>query len=329
MSTISSNEAHSPLRRFDVTVVGDTNLDLLLYGLPDELPCECELLASDMTIRIGGSGAITAHNLAALGNKVGFITTAAGDDFARVCHTELTDAGVDLSGFVPIQDARTGVTVHLQHQELRHMFTYAGATFNLDYDRLDLAYLSDSGHFHMPSYYLQRALTPRIPDLFANLKRAGLTISLDPNDDPAHAWDRKILEALQFVDVLMPNERETCLIAGEHDLKRAIAVLREMVPLLVIKRGARGASAYCGDNEWHSPAETIQVIDAVGAGDSFNAGFLHAWTRGWSIIRALAFGNVVGARSTSQSGGTSAFRDREAARALSAAWETAVPHSAM
>jgi sugar/nucleoside kinase (ribokinase family) len=326
MSANSSNEHHRAPRRFDVTVVGDANLDLLFYGLPDELPCERELLASDMAIRIGGSGAITAHNLAALGNKVGFITTAPGDDFARVCQTELTDAGVDLSCCVSIQDDRTGVTVHLQHRELRHMFTYAGATFRLDYDHLDLAYLSDSGHFHMPSYYLQRALTPRIPELFVNLRKAGLSISLDPNDDPAHTWDRSILEALRYVNVLMPNEREACMLAGERDLQRAISVLREIVPLLVIKRGARGASAYRGDCEWHSPAEPIQVVDAVGAGDSFNAGFLHAWIRSWSIDRALAFGNLVGARSASQSGGTSAFRDRKATRALGTAWETPLPN---
>ena len=62
-------------RRFDVTLVGDTCLDVLLYGLPDDLPPERELLADNMAIRVGGSGAITAHNLAALGNSVGFITT--------------------------------------------------------------------------------------------------------------------------------------------------------------------------------------------------------------------------------------------------------------
>jgi hypothetical protein len=58
MAPASSTGDH----RFDVTLVGDTNLDLLMYGLPEELPCERELLASDMAIRVGGSGAITAQN---------------------------------------------------------------------------------------------------------------------------------------------------------------------------------------------------------------------------------------------------------------------------
>src|SRR6202021_1067160 len=84
-------------RRFDVTLVGDMNLDLLLYGLPQDLPCERELLADQMAIRVGGSGAITAHNLAALGKKVGFISSVSCDDFGRLCREELNRSGVDMS----------------------------------------------------------------------------------------------------------------------------------------------------------------------------------------------------------------------------------------
>jgi sugar/nucleoside kinase (ribokinase family) len=315
-------------RRFDVTLVGDTNLDLLMYGLPEELPCEDELLANEMAIRVGGSGAITAHNLAALGSKVGFITPVSADEFGQLCQAELRRAGVDLSCCVPLHGARTGVTVHLQHKELRHMFTYAGATFQLNFDHLNVEYLSDSRHFHMSSYYLQRALTPRMSDLFAELKTAGLTISLDPNDDPAHTWDRSILESLKLVDVLMPNEREACLIAGEPVLEHAIEALREMVPLLVIKRGAKGASAYTQNDEWNAPAERVKIVDAVGAGDSFDAGFLHGWIRGWDMNRALAFGNHAGAMSTSMGGGTAAFCNPEVLQALRTASECDVPRPA-
>jgi len=314
-------------RRFDVTLVGDTNLDLLMYGLPQELHCEEELLANEMAIRVGGSGAITAHNLAALGSRVGFVTPASGDEFGQLCQAGLRRTGVDLSCCVSLPSARTGVTVHLQHSELRHMFTYAGATCQLTFDDLDLGYLSDSRHFHMSSYYLQRALTPRIPDLFSELKAAGLSISLDPNDDPGHTWDRSIIDSLQFVDLLMPNEREACLIAAASTPEHAIAILRERVPLLIIKRGAKGASAFTRRNEWHAPARTVKMIDAVGAGDSFNAGFLHAWIRGFSMERALALGNLAGAMSTSMSGGTAAFCDPESLQALRDSCELDAPRS--
>jgi sugar/nucleoside kinase (ribokinase family) len=311
----------SRLRRFDVTLAGDTNLDLMLYGLPDDLPAERELLADKLAIRVGGSAAITAHNLAALGNSVGFITSVTADHFGRLCQSELQKAGVDLSHSVPVKQSQTGVTVHLQHRHFRHMFTYAGATFHLGFDDLNLAYLADAGHFHMSSYYLQRALTPRIPELFAKLKQAGLTISLDPNDDPSNVWDRNIFEALRYVDVLMPNEREACMLAGDENLDHAIGILQKKVPLLVIKRGATGASAYANSQSWHAPVHDVDVVDAVGAGDSFNAGFLHAWTRGWQIDKALAFGNRTGAWSAAACGGTSAFRAAALVRENLSAWE--------
>lgn len=314
-----SAPAKKDSRRFDVTLAGDANLDILLYGLSEDLPSERELLASGMAIRPGGSAAITAHNLAALGNSVGFITTAAEDDLGKLCQAELGQAGVDLSRVVALKQAQTGVTVHLQHELRRHMFTYPGVTFHLSYDDLDLSYLADARHFHMASYYLQRSLTPQIPQLFFTLKQAGLTISLDPNDDPAQQWDRCILESLPFVDILMPNEREACLLAAEPDLDKAIAILRSLVPLLVVKRGIRGASAFTGSQSWHISSRPVQFVDAVGAGDSFNAGFLHSWLRGESIEQALACGNLSGAWSTTASGGTSAFRDPQSLRALQSA----------
>jgi len=310
--------------RFDFTLAGDTNLDILLYGLPESLPTEQELLADAIAIRVGGSGAITSHNLAALGNSVGFVTTVTTDEFGNLCQEELRRAGVDLTRCIPVTEAPSGVTVVLQHARLRHMLTYPGATFHLSFKDLDLDYLADARHFHMSSYYLQRALTAEIPRLFAILKQAGLTISLDPNDDPTQQWDRGILEALQFVDVLMPNERETCLIAAEPDLDRAIAILRELVPVLVVKRGVNGASAYCGRDAWHAASRPVAVVDALGAGDSFNAGFLHGFLRNWPIDQALAYGNLIGAWSTTASGGTSAFREPQSRSDLASAWRSEV-----
>lgn len=118
----------------------------------------------------------------------------------------------------------------------------------------------------------------------------------------------------------MPNEREVCLIADEPDIELAIATLRQRVPLLIIKRGAKGASAYTKHKAWDAPTVTTKIVDAVGAGDSFNAGFLHGWIRDWPVERALALGNCAGARSTEKSGGTAAFRDRKSIEALTSAW---------
>ena len=65
--------------RFDVTIAGELNLDLILYGLPEQLPPERELLADRMMLTLGSSSAIVAHNLAALGSRVGFQSLIGND----------------------------------------------------------------------------------------------------------------------------------------------------------------------------------------------------------------------------------------------------------
>lgn len=301
------------MHKFDVTLAGEANSDLMLYGLPEDLPPERELLADKMALLLGGSPAITAHNLAALGSRVGFVTAAADDVFAQLCLEDLSRAGVDLSCILGAPPGTgTGITVFLQHAKFRRALTYTGSTATLRFKDLNLDYLKSSHHFHLASFYLQSGLIEDVPLLFAELKGAGLTISLDTNDDPAGLWQSGIEEALPFVDVLMPNEREACALAKVAEPDDALRVLAEKVPLVVLKRGAVGAQARFGSEQLTAPVICAPFVDAVGAGDSFNAGFLHGFVQGWELERCLAFANVAGALSTTQIGGTTAFRDRAA-----------------
>ena len=125
----------------------------------------------------------------------------------------------------------TGLTVILHHESWRNILTYAGTIAELTWDDLDLDYLADSRHFHLSSYYLQRALRPRIIELFQHMKSKGLTISLDTNDDPDDRWEGSLVEVLRHVDVFLPNEREACNAAGTEDLEAAIRKLSGWVPL--------------------------------------------------------------------------------------------------
>lgn len=298
--------------RFDVTIAGELNMDLVLYGLPDELPPERELLAERMMLTLGGSSAIVAHNLAALGRRVGFTSRIGDDQLGQIALERLTEGGVDVSQVRRISGAtKTGLTVILQRAAWRNMVTYLGTISELGFDDLDLAYVADSRHFHLSSYYLQHGLLPRVPELFRKLKTAGLTISLDTNDDPDNSWQSGLEEALGYVDVFLPNEREARKVAGTEDLEAAIAKLATMVQLVVIKLGAEGAMAQRGHERFTSPALKVNAVDAVGAGDSFDAGFLSQYICGADLPTCLAFGNLAGALSTTRPGGTEAFRDRD------------------
>jgi sugar/nucleoside kinase (ribokinase family) len=292
--------------KFDIAIAGEINLDLILYGLPEQMPMERELLASGFTITLGSSSAILAHNLAALGSRVGFVAKVGGDSFGTLAMDCLRERGVDLAHVA--HGAQSGVTLILPHGAQRHILTYPGTISELRFEDLDLEYLASARHFHMSSLFLQRQLLPHVPDLFRRMKASGLTTSLDTNDDPDDRWEG-IEEILPHVDILLPNEREAKKIARADDLETALSQLAQKVPTVVVKMGASGAVAVRDGQRFSAPAVPVTVVDPVGAGDSFDAGFLHQFLRGADVTTCLAYGNLCGAFSTTDCGGTEAFRN--------------------
>jgi len=299
--------------QFDVTIAGELNLDLILYGLPAELPEERELLAQRMMLTLGSSSAIVAHNVSALGCRVGFVSRIGDDPLGQIAIDGLAAGGVDISKVRRVPgETKTGLTVILQREQRRNILTYPGTIFDLTPADLDFDYLTDSGHFHLSSYYLQRGITAHVREIFRKLKAAGLTVSLDTNDDPDDTWAGGLLDVLRYVDVFLPNARELKLIAGTEDFEEAVARVAKRVPVLVVKMGEHGALAQRGSERITSPAVKVKFVDPVGAGDSFDAGFLSQYVRGANLQTCLDWGNRAGAWSTTQPGGTEAFRDREA-----------------
>ena len=295
------------MSKLDITIAGEINLDLILYGLPEQMPTERELLGSGFAITLGSSSAILAHNLAALGSRVGFVTKVGDDSFGALAVERLRERGVDLAGIA--HGAKSGVTVILPHGPGRHILTYPGTISELRFEDLDLDYLASARHFHMSSLFLQRELLPRVPELFRRMKSAGLTTSLDTNDDPEDRWDGVLEETLPHVDILLPNEREAMKMSRADDLETALSRLAQKVETIVVKRGASGAIAIRDGRRFSAPAVPVTVVDPIGAGDSFDAGFLHQFLRGSDLGACLAYGNRCGAFSTTDCGGTEAFRD--------------------
>ncbi|MGB6897519.1 MAG: PfkB family carbohydrate kinase, partial [Candidatus Acidiferrum sp.] len=131
------------------------------------------------------------------------------------------------------------------------------------------------------------------------------------NDDPDDGWEQDFLDVLAWVDVLLPNEYEACCLARIDDPMLALDFLAERVPLVVMKRGEKGALARRGAETFEASSLSVVAVDAIGAGDSFDAGFLHQFIRGAKIEECLRYGNLAGALSTTRSGGTEAFRDTQ------------------
>lgn len=296
----------------DVCVVGEINLDLILYGLPEELKLERELLVHDAKLTLGSSSAIFAHNLSVLGTRVGIVSKVGTDPLGKIALDRLSEAGVDIrhvsSGVTPTS---TGLTVILAGPDGRYILTYPGMMFEMSYADLDLDYIFSARHLHLASFFLHRALRPRIADLFREAKAKGLSTSLDTNDDPEDAWGVDLFEVLPHVDVLFVNEREAKRIARTENLDDAVLRMGTLSKSAVIKMGPLGAVMQKAGNSRRCAAPAVDPVDTVGAGDSFDAGFIHRFLEGGNDAECLEYASAAGALSATRAGGTEAFRDRE------------------
>ena len=294
----------------DVCVVGEINPDLILYGVPAQLRPEEESLVDGFRLTLGSSSAIFAHNLAVLGTRVGMVSKIGVDALGKMAFGWLADAGVNLTRVrVAPSGPATGLSVILAQPGHRFILTYPGTMFEFNYADLDLDYIFSARHLHLSSYFLHRGLRPRVADLFRAAKAKGLSTSLDTNDDPEGKWGSDLLDVLPFVDIFFPNEREAKKVAGTDDLQQAIARLAQLCQLVVVKLGVQGAVARKGAEEWRRAGMRVASVDPVGAGDSFDAGFIHRFLQGGTPQECLDYADVAGAFSTTCEGGTEAFKD--------------------
>ena len=301
----------------DLLVLGDANPDLVLHG-GDVVPAfgQAEHLVDDARLTIGGSGAILACGAAKLGLRVAIAAVVGDDLFGRFVCEGLATAGVDVDGVRVEPSAPTGVTVVLSGPDDRAILTMPGTIAALTAAIIDPALLARARHVHASSYFLQSALTGSLPELFRAVRTRGGTTSVDPNWDPSERWDGGLLDLLTVTDVFLPNAMEATRIAHTSDLDAAVHALEQRAGVVAVKNGDRGAIASSGGVTHRVEPVRIAVVDATGAGDSFDAGFLAAWLDGAPLDRALALANACGALSTRSMGGTGAQPTMDEALAM-------------
>jgi sugar/nucleoside kinase (ribokinase family) len=291
-------------KMYDILVAGEINPDLILSD--PELSVafgQQETLVTQANLTIGSSSAIFACGAARLGLKVGFIGIVGQDLFGRFMLEAMQARGVDISPVIVDPLIQTGLSVILSRGADRAILTYPGAMAALTAGQVTDRWLRQSRHLHVASYFLQTALQPDLPRLFERAHALGLTISLDPNWDPAGRWSG-FQDLLRSVDVFLPNRTEALAITGQEDLGIALDRLSPWCPVIAVKLGAEGGIARRGDETAAAPAIPGPLVDTVGAGDSFDGGFLYGYLNGWSLEDSIRLACACGSLSTRQPGGT-------------------------
>ncbi|UBU18607.1 carbohydrate kinase family protein [Nonomuraea gerenzanensis] len=326
---------------FDLLVVGDANPDVIVSGSPRHPEFgQREQLVPAAGLVLGGSGAITAYGAARLGLRTAFAGRVGDDPAGTFVLDALRAGGVDVSACVVDPAVPTAMTVVLVDGDDRAILTAPGCLDRLAATDVPPGLLERAAHVHVSSYFLQPLLAEGLAGLFGLARAAGASTSLDTNDDPAGRW-AGLADVLPVTDVLLPNENEALAIANavagpgagsasgpttalateganperpglerpgleRPGLEWAVRELAARGTLPVVKRGERGALAFADGELVEVPARPATVVDAVGAGDSFNAGLLAALLRGLPLSQSMSVAVTCGTLSTRAAGGTAA-----------------------
>ena len=264
---------------------------------------------SGFRARIAGAESNVAIGAARLGHSAAFASAFGDDALGDLAVSELRREGVDVSLVVRDPKHRTGVMFkeRVAPRETNVFYYRADSAASHMTDALvpDEA-LRSARILHLTG--ITPALSPSCREAALTLarraKEAGLTVSLDPNfrrklwsEEEASAVLRKLLP---FVDVLLPGLDECALLFGTHTLEDAAAAIRSAgIPLAAVKLGRDGCALVGRDGMTLLPPYPMNdVVETVGAGDAFAAGFLSGLLEGKTPADCGAMANCMGAMAT-------------------------------
>ena len=302
------------MKKFDIVAIGELNVDLILNGIERAPEIGKEVFAKDMILTLGSSTAIFAANIACLGSKTAFVGMIGKDTFGELIETALSDKGVDTSMLIKSDKHSSGATICLNYNEDRANVTYQGAMDYMSFDDIDKTLFISTKHIHLSSIFMQSGIKKDLLNILKCAHDNGVTTSLDTQWDPKEKWDLNYAEILPYIDIFLPNETELKFITKSATLDEAIEKVQPYINSCVVKCGRKG-SILLQKNKKPIKQDSFlnnNVVDAIGAGDSFNAGFIHSFVKGDSAENAQITGNLTGAINTTAAGGTGAFTSKNA-----------------
>jgi sugar/nucleoside kinase (ribokinase family) len=275
----------------------------------------------------GGSAANTVIAVAQLGGRGYYTCKIADDELGHLYADDLRANGVETNAREVREDGHTGRCLVLVTPDAeRTMATYLGITGGLGATELDPDALRASQYVYMEGYL---ATSPSARDAAVQARRlareAGVHTALSLSDPGIVANFREPLMEIMGdgLDLVFANADEAMGISGADDLDGAARWLKTVANEFVITRGPEGSLVFDGEQFIEVPAEPVEPLDTVGAGDMFAGAFLYGRTQGWSHREAARLASAEAARLITSYGArlaadeTRAVRDRLAARASS------------
>lgn len=278
-----------------VTCLGET-MALLAPMVPGPLENAEELL-----LHVGGAESNVAMYLAGNGVPARWISRVGDDPFGALIRRVVGDAGVDVTG-VQIDPTRpTGVYFKSQGPDGNtvHYYRRGSAASAMSPEFLRQTGVTTASVLHLSG------ITAALSDSCRELVEAALRkqrptaplVSFDVNYRPKLRRDQPadlLLDLARRADIVFVGLDEAATLWNTTDPESVRKLLRQP-PLLVVKDGDRVATAFDGTDSLSVPALTVDVVEPVGAGDAFAAGFLTGMVEGWDLQMRLRLGHLTAA----------------------------------
>jgi len=264
-----------------------------------------------MELHVGGCASNTGLALAKLGLPVHIVGKVGRDPFGDFLLAELNRYGADTRGVRRSDTAGTSSTMVMVHPDGERSFIhYRGANAEFTPDDIDWSVIGDCAVFHLAGVYLMPQMDGEpAARVLQDARRRGMTTCLDTTWDASGQWMRLLQPCLPHLDYITPNYGEASMLTGETDPERiADRLLAEGVGTAVIKMDAQGCFVKNREVAFHLPACNVEVVDMLGAGDCFTAGWLAGVSMGWDLRRTARLANAVGALCVSALGATTGVR---------------------
>jgi fructokinase len=258
-----------------VTVLGECVADVFTEPGPRSQVLRLRVLP-------GGGPANTAVGLARLGTPTRLLARLSDDVFGRHFRAHLLESGVDLSAATPASEPSTLAVADIGPDGQAVYSFHAEGAADWQWTRAELAAadLSGSACVHSGSLALAREPGgPLLEEVLAGARRFA-TVSVDPNIRPAlvdpELYRRRLPGWCAVADILRLSEDDLRAVAPSAGLEAACDDFHAAgARLVVVTRGAQGVLASLDGRRVPVSGVDADVVDTVGAGDSFTAGLLH------------------------------------------------------
>jgi sugar/nucleoside kinase (ribokinase family) len=286
--------------QYDILIPGNYFCDLIFTGFPAFPALGTEIYTTGLNVVPGGvmNTVIALHRL---GVNVGWAGMVGTDFFSRYILETARQEGIDIALLTQQDHLLQRVTVSVSYPQDRAFITYVDQTTSTAEIARSAVTAADFRHLHFTGLTIH----PLLPDVLKSCRQRGSTISMDCQHRDETLGSAGVRDILSLVDFFMPNATEAQRLTGTESITAAAAILKEIVPHVLIKDGVNGVHFWHGDDYFHAPALSFTPVDTTGAGDVFNAGFLAAYLNGQDWLTCLRWGNICGGYSTQGYGGAS------------------------